>query len=65
MKGMDLPKMSTVNPFHPKYRTASDEQCPNILKQRFDPSEPNKVWVCDFTYAIRSSSLSLFPLDIQ
>ena len=50
MKGMKLPKMSTVKPFYPKHRTASDEQCPNRLKQRFDPSEPNKVWVCDFTY---------------
>ena len=50
MKGMKLPKMSTVKPFYPKHKTASDENCPNILKQRFDPSEPNKVWVCDFTY---------------
>ena len=50
MKGMKLPKMSTVKPFYPKHRTASDEQCPNILKQRFAPFEPNKVWVCDFTY---------------
>lgn len=50
MKNMDLPKMSTVKPFYPKHKTASDEVCPNILKQRFDPPEPNKVWVCDFTY---------------
>ena len=50
MKGMKLSKMSTVKPFYPKHGTASDEQCPNILKQRFDPSEPNTVWVCDFTY---------------
>ncbi len=50
MKGMKLPKMSTVKPFYPKHKAASDEQCPNILKQRFAPSEPNKVWVCDFTY---------------
>ena len=50
MKGMKLPKMSTVKPFYSKHKTASDENCPNILKQRFDPSEPNKVWVCDFTY---------------
>jgi len=50
MKGMQLLKMSTVKPFYPKHKTASDELCPNILKQCFDPSEPNKVWVCDFTY---------------
>lgn len=50
MKGMKPPKMSTAKPFYPKHKAASDEQCPNILKQRFAPSEPNKVWVCDFTY---------------
>lgn len=50
MNGMKPPKMSTVKPFYPKHKAASDEQCPNILKQRFAPSEPNKVWVCDFTY---------------
>lgn len=50
MKGMKLPKMSTIKPFEPKHKAASDENCPNILKQRFNPSEVNKVWVCDFTY---------------
>lgn len=50
MKDMNLPKMSTIKPFQPKHKAASDEQCPNRLNQRFDPSEPNKVWVCDFTY---------------
>ena len=50
MNGMNLPKMSTVKPFYPKYKTSSDEHCPNILRQRFNPSELNKVWVCDFTY---------------
>ena len=50
MKGMKLPKMSTIKPFKPKHKAASDENCPNVLKQQFNPSEPNKVWVCDFTY---------------
>ncbi len=50
MKGMKLPKMSTIKPFAPKHKAASDENCPNVLKQQFNPSEPNKVWVCDFTY---------------
>lgn len=50
MKGMNLPKMSTIKPSYPKHKTASNEHCPNILKQRFNPSQPNKVWVCDFTY---------------
>lgn len=50
MKEMNLPKMSTVKPFRHKTKTAQDEECQNILKQKFNPSEPNKVWVCDFTY---------------
>ena len=50
MKGMNLPKMSTIKLSYPKHKTASNEHCPNILKQRFNPSQPNKVWVCDFTY---------------
>ena len=43
MKDMKLPKMSTIKPFEPKHKAASDENCPNILKQRFNPSEVNKV----------------------
>lgn len=50
MKAMNLPKMSTVKPFRHKSKTASDGECKNILKQKFNPSRPNKVWVCDFTY---------------
>lgn len=50
MKTMNLPKMSTVKPFINKSKSSSDERCPNILKQQFDQTEPNKVWVCDFTY---------------
>lgn len=54
MKQMNLPKMSTVKPFRHKTKMAQDKECKNILKQKFNPSEPNKVWVCDFTY-IRAS----------
>ena len=50
MKAMNLPKMSTVKPFQKKSKTASDEEFKNILNQKFNPKEPNKVWVCDFTY---------------
>lgn len=50
MKEMNLPKMSTIKPFKHKSKVAGDDVCKNILKQKFNPSEPNKVWVCDFTY---------------
>lgn len=50
MKGMNLPKMSTVKPYHNKHKIAGDEHCPNVLNQKFNPTKPNKVWVCDFTY---------------
>ena len=50
MKSMNLPKMSTVKPFIKKNQATSDENCVNHLKQQFNQSEPNKVWVCDFTY---------------
>ena len=50
MKSMSLPKMSTVKPFIHKFKSVSDEPCKNILKQEFNQSEPNIVWVCDFTY---------------
>ena len=42
--------MNTVKPFVHKLKTAYDEQCKNILKQKFEQTEPNVVWVCDFTY---------------
>lgn len=49
MKGMNLPKMSTVKP--PKFKARSDEgKCENILCQRFEQTAPNLVWVSDFTY---------------
>ena len=49
MKGMNLPKMSTVKP--PKFQAKSGEdKCENILCQRFEQTAPNLVWVSDFTY---------------
>ena len=49
MKSMNLPKTSTVKP--PRIKAASHEgKCENILRQRFDQTEPNAVWVSDFTY---------------
>ena len=50
MKGMMLPQMSTAKPFQRKYKVSGDATCPNILNKQFNPSAPNKVWVCDFTY---------------
>lgn len=50
MNQMNLPKMSTVKPFKHKYKSNSDENCENILNQKFNPTSPNKVWCCDFTY---------------
>ena len=59
MKGMKLPKMSTIKPFAPKHKATSDENCPNVLKQQFNPSEANKIWVCDFTY-LRAAGRSYY-----
>ena len=50
MNQMNLPKMSTVKPFKHKSKSVSDENCENILNQKFNPTSPNKVWCCDFTY---------------
>jgi len=49
MKGMALPKMSTVKPVstHAKQDTG---ECKNHLNQKFNPSKPNLVWVSDITY---------------
>ena len=50
MKQMQLPKMSTVKP---KFKTATqsnDRDCHNVLKQNFNPKEPNKAWCSDITY---------------
>ena len=50
LKTMNLPKMSTVKPFSRKNAASLDENCINILKQRFNPAKPNAAWVCDMTY---------------
>ena len=50
MKTMNLPKMSTVKPPKPSYSKSDNGECVNILKQEFNQSAPDLVWVCDFTY---------------
>ena len=50
MRGMQLPKMSTV-----KTKTCSQPvddgiACKNLLEQRFNPDSPNRIWVSDITY---------------
>lgn len=47
---MPLPRMSTVKPSFKASKNNNDEECINVLNQEFRPSEPNKVWVSDFTY---------------
>lgn len=48
MKTMALPKMSTHKP---KNKQAHQQhQGNNVLKQQFNPHEPNQVWTTDFTY---------------
>ena len=42
--------MSTVKPSFKASKNNNDEECINVLNQEFSPSEPNKVWVSDFTY---------------
>jgi putative transposase len=50
MKGMALPKLSTVKPKFVKIVQASDAAYPNLLKKQFNPTAPNLVWVSDITY---------------
>ncbi len=50
MKTMQLPKMSTIKPKAVFPANTADADCPNHLKQRFNPSAPNQVWVSDITY---------------
>ena len=49
MNQMQLPKMSTVKP---RFSTMQAAQglCSNHLKQKFNPPQPNQVWVSDITY---------------
>lgn len=50
MKQMQLPKMSTVKPNFKAANKYNDRNCNNILKQNFNPKEPNKAWCSDITY---------------
>lgn len=50
MKSMQLPKMSSVKPKAVFSTNTADSDCPNHLKQNFNPSAPNQVWVSDITY---------------
>lgn len=49
MKSMSLPKMSTAKPVS-AYLRSSQEDCKNILGQKFNPQKPNLVWVSDITF---------------
>jgi putative transposase len=49
MKSMLLPKMSTSKPISTNLKT-DEFECTNLLKQNFNPTKPNLVWVSDITY---------------
>lgn len=49
MKGMQLPKMSTVKPKFLKTKE-SQSHLTNYLEQNFNPPKPNQVWASDITY---------------
>ena len=57
MKGMQLPKMSTVKPRLPKTQDAQS-LCTNYLEQKFNPPAPNQVWASDITYIKISSGFA-------
>lgn len=50
MKQMQLPKMSKIKPKFKTTNKSNDRNCHNILKQNFNPKEPNKAWCSDITY---------------
>lgn len=50
MKQMQLPKMSTIKPKFKAANKSEDKSCHNVLKQNFNPKEPNKAWCSDITY---------------
>lgn len=50
MKSMNLPKMSTAKPKFVYSKPTVSIQCPNYLKQQFNPTKPNRVWVSDISY---------------
>ena len=50
MKQMQLPKMSTIKPKFTYAKQSDEKNCRNVLKQKFNPKEPNKAWCSDITY---------------
>lgn len=44
MKNLKLPRMSTDKPFQSYKLRENAEECPNHLKQNFNPKAPNIVW---------------------
>ena len=57
MKGMQLPKMSTVKPKVTKIEEIR-ACCANYLEQKFNPPAPNQVWVSDITYIKTTSGFA-------
>ena len=58
MKGMHLPKMSTVKPIATYIKPEHPLSCHNRLNQQFNPDRPNCVWVCDITYVKTGAGFS-------
>lgn len=51
MKDMQLPKQSSPKPkYCYTHHSSHNMDCPNILKQQFNPHSPNQAWVSDITY---------------
>jgi putative transposase len=50
MKGMELPKASTVRPKPAAQSMLDGSDCVNHINGRFNPKTPDKVWVSDITY---------------
>lgn len=50
MGKMNLAKISAVKPKTRKKPNRNNENTPNLLKQQFDVSKPDEVWVSDITY---------------
>ena len=50
MKGINLPKMSTVKPPKFKHNNTENLTLENKLAKNFNVTDPNQVWVCNFTY---------------
>lgn len=50
MKSMDLPKMTTVKPRFRYLKPTVSFNCPNLIQQQFETTQPNKVWTSDISY---------------